>query len=187
MVRPLLALAFVLALSPGAIAQTAPLKPPLAGLAFLVGTWNAGTGKVAETGGTSRGSSTIEAAIGGAALLRRDHTELFGLDDKPTGSFDQIMLIYPEGGTLHADYSDGEHVIHYTSAVVTAGKSVTFATIAAPDAPSFRLTYELTSPAILAVRFEMAPPGQTVFRPIATGTLQRGPSDEVEPSAAPPH
>ncbi len=106
-------------------------------------------------------------------LLRRDHTDLFGPDGKPAGGFDQIMMIYAEGGTLHADYADGQHVIHYVSAVVVPQRSVTFTSAAIPNAPTFRLTYETTDGSTLAVRFAMEPPGQSTFVPIASGTLQR--------------
>ena len=162
-----------LALMSVARADTVQLKPELAGIAFLVGAWSNGTGEVADTGETSRGSSTIEPEVGGAALLRRDHTQLIGADGKPRGSFDQIMLIYAEAGTVRADYSDGQHVIHYTSAAVIPGKSVTFATTVGPNAPSFRLHYELQDSGDLAVRFEIAAPNQSQFRPVATGTLHK--------------
>jgi len=175
MLRYPLALALILVLTRVAPAQTLAPRPDLAGIGFLVGTWGSGQGKVAETGGTSRGTSTITLEAGGAALLRRDHTELFGADGKPGGSFDQIMLIYPEGGTLHADYSDGDHIIHYTSASVVPGKSAAFTSASLPGAPTFRLTYELTAAGALAVHFEMAPPGQTTFNAIADGTLRKAP------------
>jgi hypothetical protein len=175
MLRYVLALALILSLTPVASAQTATPRPDIAGIGFLVGTWVSGQGKVADTGGTSRGTSTITLEAGGAALLRRDHTELFGADGKPGGSFDQIMLIYPEGGTLHADYSDGDHLIHYTSASIVPGKSVAFTSGALPGAPTFRLTYELTDAGTLTVRFEMAPPAQTTFHPIAEGSLKKAP------------
>jgi hypothetical protein len=169
----LLACALALSTSAGAFAQTAPLKGDLAGIAFLVGSWDNGKGRVAETGGTSSGSSRIGVEVGGAVLLRRDHTELFGADGKPSGSFDQIMMIYPESGTLYADYSDGEHIIHYTSAVVVPGKSVTFTSDATAAGPTFRLTYETPAADTLAVRFEMKPPGATDFKLIASGTLRK--------------
>lgn len=153
-----------------ASAQT--LRPELSGLSFLVGHWASNDGKVAETGGTSKGESTITIEAGGAALLRRDHTDLFDARGNSSGGFDQIMLIYPEDGTIHADYSDGRHVIHYTSAIVESGHSVIFAS--EPGAgPTFRLTYDLLSPTTMAVSFAMLAPGQTVFRPIATGTLRK--------------
>lgn len=154
-------------------AQTGPLKPELAGVDFLVGSWFSGKGQVAETGGTSNGSSQITAAANGAVLLRRDQTSLFDKTGKPMGGFDQIMMIYPEAGTLRADYSDGLHVIHYTSAVVVSGKSVTFYSANQAGAPTFRLSYALTKLDTLSVAFAMAPPGSNSFHPIATGTLTK--------------
>jgi hypothetical protein len=168
----MLATALVLAAST-ALAQPAKLKPQLAGIGFLVGDWTSGAGKVAETGDTDRGGSKITVEADGAALLRQDHTETFDAKGKPTGAFHQIMLIYPEGGTLHADYSDGEgHVIHYVSAAVTPGRAVVFSGAAQPGQPSFRLTYELKAPGELAVDFGMVLPGGA-FRPIAAGTLKK--------------
>ncbi len=154
-------------------AETA-LAPPLAPLAFLVGDW-AGTGKI-EDGGTSRGTSSIHPAVGGGALLRQDHTDLFAADGHATGGFDQIMLIYPEAGSLHADYLDGQHVIHYTAASIDpAGESVTFSTAPAPDRPQFRLSYARHPPAVLHIKFEMAPPGAPGFVTVAEGDAERRP------------
>ena len=148
-------------------------KPALAPVAFLVGTWVSGEGKVADTGGKSKGGSMMTVESDGSAILRRDHTETFDRAGKPAGSFHQTMLIYPDDGGLKADYVDGEgHAIHYISATVTPGKSVTF-TSAAGQGPVFRLTYESQSPDVLAITFGMTPPGQSEFRPIATGTLKR--------------
>jgi hypothetical protein len=162
----------ILLLAPPAFAQTA-LKPALAPVAFLVGSWDSGDGKVADTGGTSKGGSVITVESDGAAILRRDHTELFDKAGKPAGGFHQTMIVYPDGGGVHADYVDGEgHAIHYVSAEIVAGKSVTFSS-APGQGPLFRLTYEVQSPDALTVTFGMTPPGQSEFRPIATGTLKR--------------
>ena len=172
----LAATAAFLALASSASAQEAPkLKPELAGLSFLVGEWSNGQGAVADTGGTSTGSSKITVEAGGGALLRKDHTELFDKAGKPTGGFDQIMLIYPEGGAIHADYSDGAHVIHYVSAKVTPGKFAVFSTAASPGAPAFRLAYVLSDPRTLAIAFSMAPPGSTTFKTIAAGAVTKAP------------
>ena len=149
------------------------LKPALEPLGFLVGNWDSGEGKVADTGGTSKCGSVVSVESDGAVILRRDHTETFDKAGKPAGSFHQTMIIYHDGGVIHADYVDGEgHAIHYTSADVVADKSVTF-TSAPSQGPVFRLTYELQSPKMLAITFGMIPPVATEFRPIATGTLKK--------------
>jgi len=172
-----LALALVLAAGSAAAApvpgEAPALKGALADVGFLVGDWSIGTGKVADTGETDRGGSRITIEADGGALLRQDHTETFDAQGKRTGAFHQIMLIYPEGGTLHADYGDGEgHVIHYVSATVTPGRSVVFNGGVQPGVPSFRLAYELKAPGDLGVDFAMVLPGGAV-RPIATGILHK--------------
>jgi len=154
-------------------AYAAPLKPALAGLNFLVGTWTSGEGKVAETGGSSQGLSRMTAEAGGAVLLRRDHVALFDKAGKPAGTFEILMTIYADAGAVRADYFDGDHIINYTSAAIVPGKSVTFTSAAAPGAPTFRLIYTKVGQD-LVISFAMAPPGQASFHPIADGTLHRG-------------
>lgn len=156
-------------------AAAAPLQPALSGLAFLVGNWSGGHGKVADTGGTSTGWSAFTAEANGGVLLRRDHTDLSNAAGAPVGGFDQIMMIYPEGRQIHAEYADGRHLIHYVSAVVDAGRAVTFTSAAQPGAPVFTLNYTLTGAKTLAVSFAMATPGGGAPRPIATGTMTRRP------------
>jgi hypothetical protein len=170
----LFAICMAVCLASAAMAQTT-LKPDLGGLGFLVGHWSNGVGKVADIGGTSKGSSVISVEANGEALLRRDHTDVFDARGKPAESFDQIMLIYPEGGTIRADYTDGRHVIHYPAATVISGKSATFTSARQAGAPVYRLTYDLQATDTLAVSFAMMPPGQSSFIPIATGTLKREP------------
>ncbi len=83
------------------------------------------------------------------------------------------MMIYPDAGTLRADYSDGLHVIHHASALVQPGRSVSFTSAASPGAPTFRLAYTLVGADTLDIAFAMIPPGGDGARPIATGTAHR--------------
>jgi len=168
----MLAVLCVTALAPAsANAQPLPLRGQLAGLAFLLGDWSNGRGVVAETGGTSTGRSSFTAEVDGTVLLRRDHTDLFDKAGKAAGGFDQMMWIYAEGGTLHADYADDRHVIHYTSAAVTPDRSVTFTSAAQPGAPQFQLSYVLQSPTTLDVTFAIKPPAAPAWQIIAKGEL----------------
>lgn len=164
--------ALCVGLSAPACAQSG-LKPPLAGLGFLLGNWKSDDGKVADTGGTSRGGSRISVQSDGWALLRQDHTELFDKSGKAAGGFHQTMVIYSDGGQVRADYVDGEgHAIHYVLADIAPGKSATFSS-APGQGPQFRLRYDLQAPQVLAVSFGMIAPGQSQFRPIATGAMRK--------------
>ena len=163
-----------LLLATSASAQTAGLRPGLADIGFLVGHWSSSTpGKVVDTGETSTGQISFTPEVGGSVLLREDHVSLHDRLGKPAGGFNILMMIYPEAGTLHADYSDGQHVIHYTSALVTPGRSVVFTSAGSPGVPRFRLSYTLLSPKTLDIAFSMAPPGDGAFHSIATGKAQR--------------
>lgn len=163
----------ILLAGPVLAAPAKKLGPELEPLGFLVGSWTAGQGTVSEADGTAAGRSTFSIEAGGGALLRRDHTTLKRSDGKRAGGMDQVMLIYPEGGGLKADYSDGARVIHYVSAQVTPGRSVVFRSAPQPGAPTFRLTYSAGAGDVLAVKFEMAAPGGTEFKPVAAGEMTR--------------
>lgn len=152
-------------------AHAETLSPQLAPVQFLIGDWT-GHGK-SENNSTDTGTSSIHAIVGGAALLRRDHNDVRDAKGKLTESFDQVMLIYPEGDTLHADYVDGSHTIHYIRADVTDGQSVEFLTAVTANAPTFRLTYTKASATTLDIKFEMAAPGGTDFHTVAEGVVAR--------------
>ena len=84
-----------------------------------------------------------------------------------------MMMIYAEADGVHADYADGSHIIHYTSASITPGHAVTFVTTSSPTTPTFKLSYVLSRPDVVDIAFSMALPGSTQFRPIATGSATK--------------
>lgn len=153
----------------GAQAQTLP--PLLSDVAFLIGDWHGEGGSEADH--VNHGTSKIHLIVSGNALLRQDHTDVTDKDGTKLESFDQIMLIYPEGGRLHADYLDGGHTIHYTSATIVPGESVAFHSAAGGMAPEFSLIYRKTGDNTLSVIFEMHPPGTEGMQVVASGTLTR--------------
>jgi methylmalonyl-CoA mutase cobalamin-binding subunit len=83
------------------------------------------------------------------------------------------MLIYPEGGTLHADYLDGGHVIHYTGATIKPGEAVAFHTAESATVPVFSLVYSRTGANTMSVISAVRQPHVDATMVIAKGALKR--------------
>lgn len=171
LVRAGMAIAVLLTFASAAWGQTAPLSPELTPIDFIVGSWIGDQGHAERN--QARGTFRIEPAAGGKALLRQDHTQVRSPKGTPLQTFDQIMMIYPENGHLHADYFDGTHAIHYQDAQIEPGRSVHFVTTASSSVPMFRLTYAQITADRISVKFEMMLPGQDEFRTIAEGTARK--------------
>src|SRR5215468_10338249 len=139
---------------------------------FLVGEW---AGEGSSKAGQGQGTFSIKEDLGGAILVRRDHTDYPVANGNPAFSLDVLMVIYAEGGQLRATYFDSEkHAIYYTAKSVVPGTSIQFVSVEAPGAPTFRLTYSKTGDDNMRVKFELAPPGKPdSFSTYAEGEARR--------------
>jgi hypothetical protein len=155
---------FVLA----AFAQSpAPAADPFAALRFLIGDWVADS----ASGGGS-GWFSFSSDLGGKVLIRRNHSENPPQSGR-TPVHDDLMVIYPDGSTLHADFYDSEgHVIHYAVSSPSPGSAV-FVSAAQPGAPRFRLTYKAAAADKIDLVFDIAPAGQPEFRNYITASAHR--------------
>lgn len=123
---------------------------PFADWTPLLGQWVAGPGE-------AKGGFTLERALDGKVLLRKNHAEY---PDKKV-VHDDLMVIYADGGATRADYYDSEgHVIRYAVTITPAQKRVVFLSDAQAGAPRFRLTYDYGGKDAIALAFDIAPPGQ---------------------------
>lgn len=98
--------------------------------------------------------------------------------DKPASRHDDLMIIYPEGKDLRADYYDSEgHVIRYQVATTTDHSAVLTSDVVS-GAPRYRLSYSLTPTKELEGKFEIAPPGKSEeFRQYLSWTSRRVPAE----------
>jgi hypothetical protein len=164
-VRLLLCVFFAL---PGVIhvRAAAAADDPLQGLDFLLGEW----------GGRppSHGGDVFRRDLDGKVIVRNAQADAG--DGANSVMMKMSMTIYNEPGNgLLAIYFDNDgHVIHYKLSALVPGRSVQFDSEAAGPGPRFRLTYSASGKDQLAVRFEMAPPGEHAqYQVIAAGIDQR--------------
>ncbi|WPB81132.1 hypothetical protein KYC5002_18620 [Archangium violaceum] len=181
---PMTVLAGLLLSTPLAVPPSAPAKPapapapapaadPWAAWAPLLGRWVADA-KTQPDG--SSGWFTLDRDVQGHVLVRKNHAAYPAAHGRPAGVHDDLMVIYPEGKKIRADYWDNEgHVIHYEVSFPEPSK-VVFLSDATPGAPRFRLTYAWTgaTPAEVALTFEIAPPNAPdTFKPYITSKVRR--------------
>jgi hypothetical protein len=123
---------------------------------FLLGDW-VGEGD----GGPGQGSGEFSfyKDLDGKVAVRKNFAEYPATKDRPALRHDDLMIVYPDSGTLRAIYFDNDgYVIHY--AVQGTKDSAVFLSDALPSAQRFRLTYERTSADAVSLKFEIAPPGK---------------------------
>jgi hypothetical protein len=154
--------------------------PPKAGdrwapLAFLIGEW---TGEGGGGPGQGTGGFSFLPDQDGKILVRKNRADYPASKDRPAFSHTDLMIVYVEPGEakLRAIYFDMEdHVIHYTVEPSIDGYSVQFVS------DNFRLTYRKMGPDILALKFEIAPPGKPgAFTTYIDATARRNQNQKPE-------
>jgi hypothetical protein len=153
-------------------AAAQPAAPPAdwKDWAPLIGEWEA---DAAGPGGAT-GSFVLALELEGRVLVRKNHADYPKTSERPASRHEDLMVIYREGDATKAAYWDNEgHVIRYV-ATADKGKSFSFVSEPAAGQPRFRLSYALTSPKALSLRFEIAPPNTPdQFKPYIQATLHR--------------
>jgi hypothetical protein len=145
------------------------LVPALKPFGFLQGDWDAVPGSSGETGAFS-----FKPGAQGHILVRTNFASYPASAGKPASRHDDLMVMAPDGDTVHADYFDSEgHVIRYTVRPVGSGE-VMFTSEIKPNEPRYRLRYKSNGDASVAGQFDVAPPGQSEsFKPYLTWTGRR--------------
>jgi len=160
----------LLVLSP-AFAQGA--APPADWKEFspLIGAWIADPPSP-DTG--VRGGFTLETALSGRVLVRKNWAEYPPSKDRSASRHDDLMVVYREGSGVRADYYDNEgHVIRYGVSVPTPGNYV-FLGDPREGQPRFRLTQSIDAAGALSILFEIAPPGASNdFKPFIKATAHK--------------
>jgi hypothetical protein len=136
---------------------------PLDGLEFLVDTWSAGASDF-------QGTDVFQLDLDGRILQRHSRSTVPAASGRPAGAMQALLTIYPTGeaNQLEALYvDDAGHTIHYDHITVTSGREIELRSDGSPSKPEFRLTYSLTAPGTLHVKFELRPPGQSAYSTLA--------------------
>ncbi|HTM00828.1 MAG TPA: hypothetical protein VL503_06870 [Candidatus Omnitrophota bacterium] len=144
------ALFAALAAHPALSAPPRVLEP----LSFLLGAWEA------PGPNQSSGRTVFALNLQDQVILRHNSADYPAAEDKPATRHEDLMVIYPVGNVLRADYYDSEgHAIRYVVLPAGAGR-VLFLSDLIEKEPRYRLTYVLQPDGTLAGAFEVAPPGQ---------------------------
>lgn len=133
----------------------------------LVGEW-----KGESQAGAPSGVCGFHFDLADHVIVRTNHAVLSGAAGPV---HDDLMVIAPEAteDKARASYFDNEgHVIEYSASWSADGNTLIFLSKPGPG-PQFRLTYKKVNADSYTVAFEMAPPGQTAFRPYTSGKIVR--------------
>jgi hypothetical protein len=159
-----MALAVIHPAAGGDLSQAAPKFGPK--WRTLIGEW-----KGQDNSGAPSGACGFHLDLADPIIVRTNLATLPGAAAPHT----DLMIISPEstGDKASAAYWDNEgHIINYAATWASDGNTLTFVSKPGPG-PQFRLIYKKADSDSFTVNFEMAPPGQTTFRPYASGKISR--------------
>ena len=127
----------------------------------LAGEWVGEGG--GQPGQARRGGFTFTPDLQGVVLVRKSFAEYPASQTRPAFRHDDLTVVYrtAPGSAPRATYFDNEgHVIEYEVSASSDGSRIEWLSSPQLGQPRFRLTYTLTSPDALKLRFEIAPPDQ---------------------------
>jgi hypothetical protein len=150
----------------------APAPITLDALQFMQGKW---VGEGTSEMGQGSGYFTFEADLGGKVWIRRNHSEYPQPNGKPPSVHEDLMIVYTDGGSVQAFYTDTEnHTIPYRVTTSDDKKTFTFLSDPLTGQPRYRLTYTRLDPGHMTVGLEMATPDHPDdFRKIVEGRVRK--------------
>ncbi len=155
------------------VSPTFAEPPDIAGIAFLVGHWNVGSGRVLQFGAIPSGTSDVTREANGNYTVR-EHIAILGVERQVMGTIDSTTLIHAENGTVLADFTNGGLAIHFKAVDGTAGRSVVFASDPTSSGQVFQMIYDLTGPNTLTVTRSEKRVEDKTFATFEFDTLTRG-------------
>jgi hypothetical protein len=149
----------------------APQTASLAGMAFLAGDWNIAGGRVPLYGAHPEGFEKITPELDGKAYVMEVHTVLFGVEGQDMGTNDSVLLVYPDGDAIKAEYTNGHVGTAYKVEIVEPGKLVRFTS----DKPGvfYQFTFALKDPDTIEVARAVKKAEEEAFAPFEFETLKR--------------
>ena len=136
----------------------------------LLGTWEAD-----RSGDGATGTFTLSVELQGRILLRKNQADYPKTKEQPAFRHEDLMVLWRDGSATRGEYWDTEgHFIRYVVSVDAGSKTFTFVSDVIQGQPRYRLTYIVSSPSALSLKFEIAPPdAPEQYKPYITAALHR--------------
>ena len=136
----------------------------------LLGTWEAD-----RSGDGATGTFTLSVELQGRILLRKNQADYPKTKERPAFRHEVLMVLWRDGSVTRGEYWDTEgHFIRYVVSVDAGSKTFTFVSDVIQGQPRYRLSYIVSSPSALSLKFEIAPPdAPEQYKPYITAALHR--------------